>query len=136
MAKFIKSGRVVLILRGRFAGRKAVIIQYFDGGSKLCPFGHALVAGIDRYPLKVTKKMSHKKIAKRSKIKPFVKLINYNHIMVTRYTLDLDNLRTLLTPEKFKEPSQRDEARKIIKKQFEERYMSGKNRWFFTPIRF
>ena len=35
---------------------------------------HALVAGIDRYPRKVTKKMSKKKIQKRSKVKPFLKV--------------------------------------------------------------
>ena len=37
-------------------------------------FSHALVAGIDRYPRKVTKKMSKKKIQKRSKVKPFLKV--------------------------------------------------------------
>lgn len=36
----------------------------------------------------------------------------------------------------FKEVSQREEAKKAIKKLFEERYQSGKNRWFFTPLRF
>ena len=35
---------------------------------------HALVAGIDWYPRKVTKKMSKKKIQKRSKVKPFLKV--------------------------------------------------------------
>jgi large subunit ribosomal protein L27e len=32
------------------------------------------VAGIDQYPRKVTKKMSKKKIQKRSKVKPFLKV--------------------------------------------------------------
>ena len=31
--------------------------------------------------------------------------------------------------------SQREDAKKAIKKLFEERYQSGKNRWFFTPLR-
>lgn len=42
------------------------------------------VAGIDRYPRKVVKAMSKSKIEKRCKIKPFVKVVNYNHIMPTR----------------------------------------------------
>ena len=42
-------------------------------------FSHALVAGIDRYPRKVTKKMSKKKVAKRSKIKPFLKVMKRIH---------------------------------------------------------
>lgn len=46
---------------------------------------HFPVAGIERYPRKVTKSMGKKKIAKRSKVKPFVKVVNFNHVMPTRY---------------------------------------------------
>jgi large subunit ribosomal protein L27e len=35
----------------------------------------------------------------------------------------------------FKEPTQREDAKKTIKKALEERYTSGKNKWFFTPLR-
>jgi capsule polysaccharide export protein KpsE/RkpR len=35
----------------------------------------------------VTKKASQKKIAKRSRLKAFTKVVNYNHIMPTRYVL-------------------------------------------------
>ena len=38
-------------------------------------YGHALVAGIERYPRKVTKAMSKKKLTKRSRVKPFVKVV-------------------------------------------------------------
>lgn len=48
------------------------------------PYSHALVAGVERAPLKVTKRMSKKRIAKRSKLKPFVKVVNYSHLMPTR----------------------------------------------------
>ena len=37
-------------------------------------YGHALVAGIERYPRKVTKSMGKKKLTKRSRVKPFVKV--------------------------------------------------------------
>ena len=84
MGKFIKSGKVVLVLNGRYAGKKAVIVKNYDDGTSDKPYGHALVAGIARYPLKVTKKMGKKKTAKRSRIKPFVKVYNYNHLMPTR----------------------------------------------------
>ena len=85
MGKFIKSGKVVLVLSGRYAGRKAVIVKNYDEGSPDKPYGHALVAGIERYPLKVTRKMGKKRTAKRSRIKPFVKVFNYNHLMPTRW---------------------------------------------------
>jgi large subunit ribosomal protein L27e len=78
--------------------------------------------------------MSKTRQAKRSKVKPFIKIINYNHLMPTRYTLELEGLKGAVTADTFKEVSQREEAKKTVKKTFEERYTSGKNRWFFTPL--
>jgi len=46
-----------------------------------------LVAGVERSPRKVTKRMGSKKIEKRTSIKPFVKYINLNHIMPTRFAI-------------------------------------------------
>ena len=74
MGKIMKAGKVVLVLAGRYAGRKAVIVKPTDEGSTEKPFGHALIAGIDRYPRKVTKRMSKRKIKLRSKVKPFLKV--------------------------------------------------------------
>ncbi|ORY75720.1 60S ribosomal protein L27-B [Protomyces lactucae-debilis] len=136
MVKFIKPGKVAIVTRGRYAGKKVVIVQPVDNGSKAHPFAHALVAGVERYPLKVTRSMSAKRMAKRSKVKPFVKVINYNHLMPTRYALELESLKGVISADTFKEPSQREDAKKTIKKSFEERYTSGKNKWFFTPLRF
>ncbi|KAG0230066.1 60S ribosomal protein L27A [Actinomortierella wolfii] len=127
MVKFLKQGKVVVLLNGRYAGKKAVIER---------GYGHAIVAGIERYPLKITKNMGKKRVAKRSKVKPFIKVINYNHIMPTRYGLELESLKSVVTVDSFKEPSQREEAKKAVKKLFEERYNSGKNKWFFTKLRF
>ncbi|MCJ1427524.1 hypothetical protein MMC29_005427 [Sticta canariensis] len=132
--KFLKVGRVAIITRGRYAGKKVVIIQPLDSGSKSHPFPHALVAGIERYPSKITRRMSKSRQEKRSKVKPFIKTINYNHLMPTRYTLELEGLKGVVTNDTFKEVSQREEAKKTVKKALDERYTSGKNRWFFTPL--
>ena len=37
---------------------KAVVVKAFDDGTKARSFGHALVAGVDRAPLKVIKTLS------------------------------------------------------------------------------
>ena len=74
MGKIMKQGKVVLVLAGRYAGRKAIIVKPTDDGTTDKPFGHALVAGIDRYPRMVTKRMSKKKVKQRSKVKPFLKV--------------------------------------------------------------
>ena len=113
---------------------QVVIIQPLDTGSKSHPFPHALVAGIDRYPSTVTRRMSKATQTKRSKLKPFIKIINYNHLMPTRYTLELEGLKGVISNDTFKEVSQREEAKKNVKKALEERYTSGKNRWFFSPL--
>ncbi|KKO96974.1 60S ribosomal protein L27-A [Trichoderma harzianum] len=132
--KFLKVGRVAIITRGRYAGKKVVIIQPVDNGNKPHPFGHAIVAGIERYPSKITRRMSKTRQEKRSKVKPFIKVINYNHLMPTRYTLELEGIKGTISADTFKEVSQREDAKKTVKKVLEERYTSGKNRWFFTPL--
>jgi len=43
-------------LQGRQAGKKAIIIQNSDTGNKERPYGHCVVAGVQEYPKKVTKK--------------------------------------------------------------------------------
>ncbi|CAO1627257.1 unnamed protein product [Sympodiomycopsis kandeliae] len=136
MAKIYKSGKVAVVLQGRQSGKKVVVIKQYDDGTKERPYPHAIVAGVERYPLKVTKSMGAKKLAKRSKVKPFIKAINYNHLMPTRYALELEGLKGVVAPETFKEPTQREDAKKVVKKLFEERYLSGKNRWFFQKLAF
>lgn len=113
---------------------QVVIIQPQDTGNKSHPYPHALVAGIERYPSQITRRMSKARQTKRSKVKPFIKVINYNHLMPTRYTLELEGLKGAVTADTFKEVSQREDAKKTVKKALEERYTSGKNRWFFTPL--
>ncbi|CAA2993019.1 60S ribosomal L27-3-like [Olea europaea subsp. europaea] len=90
MVKFLKQNKAVVLLQGRFAGHKATIVKNFDDGTRDRPYGHCLVAGIAKYPSKVIRKDSAKKQAKKSRVKAFVKVVNYNHIMPTRYTLDVD----------------------------------------------
>merc|ERR1712154_107192 len=111
MGKFLKSGKVVLVLGGRFAGRKAVIVKNYDDGTGDKPYGHALVAGIDRYPRKVTRDMGKKKMKQRSKVKSFVKVYNYNHLMPTRYSVDLAFEKNVVNKDAFRDPSLKRKAR-------------------------
>merc|ERR1712170_104388 len=132
----MKSGKVVLVLAGRYAGRKAVIIKNYDEGTPEKPYGHALVTGIDRYPRKVPKRMGKKKIKKRSKVKAFCKVYNFNHLMPTRYSVDVNFDKAVVNKDSFRDPALRRKARFEAKMKFEERYKTGKNRWFFQKLRF
>ena len=87
MKKFLKPGKLVVMLSGKYAGKKAVILKVFYEGSSDRKFGHLLVAGIHRAPRKVHKGMSDDRIEKRIRIKPFVKYVNFNHVMPTRYSI-------------------------------------------------
>ncbi|XP_055623029.1 60S ribosomal protein L27 [Toxorhynchites rutilus septentrionalis] len=136
MGKIMKSGKVVLVLGGRYAGRKAIILKTFDDGTTDKQFGHALVAGIDRYPRRVTRRMSKARLHKRSKIKPFIKMLNYNHLMPTRYSVPDVNLDSKYSVKDLKDPVKRKKARFQIRVKFEDRHKSGKNKWFFQKLRF
>ena len=165
MKKFLKPGRVVILLSGKHAGKKAVIVKVFYEGSKDRKFGHCLVAGIGRYPRRVTKKMSDKKIGQRTRIKPFVKYVNFNHFIPTRYMMSSEIdvkgvLRSFDAQSSFKKDGEmvegaRDplnnvdfkvELRKKVKKMLEERYrkvdlndQGADNlllKFFFKPLRF
>ena len=72
--------QVAIVLQGRHAGKKVVVIKQFDEerkanepGAKIL-YPHAIVAGIERYPRKVTRRMGQKKVGRRSKVKPFIKV--------------------------------------------------------------
>jgi large subunit ribosomal protein L27e len=80
--------------------------------------------------------MGAKRVKSRSRVKPFIKIVNYNHLMPTRYTLELEGLKGVVVHDTFKEVSARKDARKTVKKVLEDKYSAGKNRWFFTPLRF
>jgi large subunit ribosomal protein L27e len=62
--------------------------------------------------LQVTKRTSAKVQARRSSVKTFTKVVNYNHIMPTRYTLDID-LKGVVTAEALENSSKRTDANKV-----------------------
>jgi large subunit ribosomal protein L27e len=85
----------------------------------------------------VTKKMSDKKQAKRSKCKTFIKNINYTHLMPTRYSLDVaDDLKNVVTADALDNATKKVAAQKEAKKLLEAKFKTGKSRWFFTRLAF
>uniref|UniRef100_A0A2K6F4I9 60S ribosomal protein L27 n=1 Tax=Propithecus coquereli TaxID=379532 RepID=A0A2K6F4I9_PROCO len=113
MGKFMKPRKVVLVLARHYCGRKAVIVKNIDDAA-----------------------MDKKKIAKRSKIKSFVKVYNYNHLMPTRYSVDISLDKTVVNKDIFRDLALKRKARREAKVKFEERYKMGKNKWFFQKLRF
>lgn len=129
----MKPNKVVLVLNGRYAGKKAVIVKQMDDGK---PYSQALIAGIARYPRKIITRLSKKKIERRCKIKTFVKFVNYNHLMPTRYTVDISFDPKKVSRNALTDPNRKRLARLEVKQKFEERFKQGLNRWFFRKLRF
>ena len=112
-------------------------------GNDKVKYGHAIVAGIDRYPRKIFKAMGGKKVEKRSKIKPFIKSLNLSHIMPTRYTVDFD-LKKSFDESALANADSRTDSKKKLKKMFEEKYKTQNPKdkkaagvsYFFNKLRF
>ena len=84
----------------------------------------------------MTAAVGKKKIAKRSKIKSSVKICNYNHLMPTRYSVDILLDKTVVNKDIFRDPALKCKARQEDKVKFEERCKTGKNKWFFQKLQF
>ncbi|KDD76779.1 hypothetical protein H632_c107p1 [Helicosporidium sp. ATCC 50920] len=135
MVKFLKPGKVVILLTGRHAGKKAVIVKNFDDGTSARSYGHAVVLGLGKSPGKVTKSSSLQKQARKSSLRTFVKAVNYQHMMPTRYTLDVD-LKNVVGADAVENSSKRKATNRAARKVLSEKFKTGKNRWFFTKLRF
>jgi len=141
-----EAGKVVIVLQGRHAGKKAVVVKTFDDGNSERRFSHCLIAGLARNPRKVTKSMSKEKVEKRTKqMKPFVKYVNVRHVFPTRYVVDLD-LKKAVDEADVVDPDRKVDVKKNLKKIFYDRYMNQKevtsekkaqgSSYFFQKLRF
>merc|ERR1711998_481962 len=152
MVKFLKDGKIVVCLQGRYAGKKAAILKTNDEGNKDRPYGHCVVAGVAKAPLPITKAMCKttakmkKLVQRRSHVKTFIKIVNFSHVMPTRYTVESGMTKALkgfLTADTFTDPAAKKKFLKSARATFEAKYKenvndksSGNNRWLFEKLRF
>ncbi len=123
----------------------------YEDGTKERKFSHALIAGIERYPRKVTRKhekeLTAEARAKRMTVRPFVKFVNFQHILPTRYNLDISEALERAVGEKsLVEEKNKKEVTLDIKNKLEARYKTmatGKNekaataaQYFFKKLKF
>jgi large subunit ribosomal protein L27e len=66
--------------------------------------------------------MSQKKIERRSKVKAFVKTVNYNHLMPTRYTVATDiDLKNVVNEDKLSNKETRKQMKRELRKLFNDK---------------
>eukprot|EP01008_Symbiontida_sp_HLA12_P000739 NODE_1754_length_554_cov_150.480278_g1740_i0.p1 GENE.NODE_1754_length_554_cov_150.480278_g1740_i0~~NODE_1754_length_554_cov_150.480278_g1740_i0.p1 ORF type:complete len:142 (-),score=37.14 NODE_1754_length_554_cov_150.480278_g1740_i0:128-523(-) len=131
MVKVLKPGKIVIVLAGHNAGKKGVIVSNSEKGAQDRAYGQCLVAGIQRYPKKTNRAMSQKKVARRTRVKAFLKMYNHNHVMATRYNMDLQDLHGVTSDQ-----TKKKESKTKVKTAFQDRFKQGKNPWFFQALRF
>jgi len=101
-----------------------------DGGPKneAKSFWDSCVSGRSQVYGGTPTSMSKKKLARRSKVKPFVKVVNYNHILPTRFhttgefSSEKGELKSVVTEEKLNKPETRKNMKDDVKKIFTDRY--------------
>ena len=103
MVKFYKTGKVVLVLNGRYAGHKGIIMKTNYESVKDRKYPHCVVVGLARGPRKPTKRNLAKLQARIKKLESqkeendkikalksfgvFIKTYNMSHLLATRYTV-------------------------------------------------
>ena len=103
MGKFYKPGKIVVVLNGRFAGRKGIIVKSNYESVKDRKYPHCMVVGLSHGTRKPTRKNIAKLQAKIKQLESqentvdrikklksfgvFIKNYNMSHLLATRYTL-------------------------------------------------
>jgi len=150
----LKPGRIVVVLAGKLAGKKAVVLSAHTSHSGDKRYSHVLVCGVARTPKKITRALvaadaanGTKKVEKRCVIKPFVKVLNMNHVMPTRFTLDVhEALKNVITDSSLNAEDKKGIAKNKAKAILTARYKdqaTGKNdkavagvQYFFRKLKF
>lgn len=101
--------------------------------------------GIARNPRQVKRSINKKKFIKRTGVKPFVKCVNQNHVMPTRFVVNDFDLKEL-KEESLKSGESRAEIKKTLRSKFTETYRKQPDvktndksqhiRFFFNRLRF
>jgi len=103
-----------------------------------------MVAGIARNPQRVQRKINKKRFLKRTGVKPFVKYVNQNHVMPTRFMVSDFDLKDV-KDENMKKDA-KSKLQKDLRKTFSNAYRNlptakttekaGHVKYFFQRLRF
>jgi len=90
MVNIYKTGRVVIVLSGKYAGKKAFVLKNSNIES-LCE-KKIIILGIKKEMKKIKYNMSKRKIISNLRFKTFIKTINIKHVFPTRYVIETDDV--------------------------------------------
>lgn len=144
MVNIYKTGRVVIILSGKYAGKKAFVLKNSNIES-LCE-KKIIILGIKKEMKKIKLNMSNRKIISNLRFKTFIKTINIKHVFPTRYVIETDDVFKTLIDAYYSNKlgnnvnEHANEKAKVnlvsINNYLQDRLLKGKNLWFFKKLKF
>ena len=123
-----KQNMIVIITNGRLAGKKAVVLSQLDEQ-------HILVAGVNRVPVPSEDYMPAWEKRRNEKFLTFIKKININHVLASRYKADI-GLGKLDAESVLQDMAAKEKASKEVNSIMNNAREAGKAKWLFTLLKF
>lgn len=125
----LKPNTIVVVLKGRFAGKKGVVVSANEDGRKI------MVAGIEKMPQPITDDMSECKKRRLSRMGAFIRNYNSRHLLATRYRGDV-GLSAIDFSTAFENFESKKMAIDAVKKAFVNANKQKKAAWLFEKLVF
>ncbi|CAL5995822.1 Ribosomal_protein L27 [Hexamita inflata] len=122
-----KSNTVCLILQGRHAGKKCVVVEAHDN--------LVTVVGIASFPRVIRTNMNQKQAERRSKLATFIKVYHAIHLMPTRYS-HKQAFSAAVNSKSLKEANLKKAALATVQTKLQEEYIQGSDSWLFKKLPF
>ncbi|KAK8852758.1 60S ribosomal protein L27 [Tritrichomonas musculus] len=137
----VQPGRLVILLNGRHAGKKAIVVAVYPEPTESRKYPHCVVLGIEKCPKKVTRDMPQEALVKRTQVKCFLKTVNFNHVLLTRHVVKPDDdLFTKIKPDtvvsSLQDPAEKKAQLDACSKVLRQKYLNNKLSWLFRPLQF
>lgn len=123
-----KPNMIVILTKGRLAGKKAVVIKELENNM-------ILVAGINRTPVENAPHLPEWEKRKNAKFLTFIKKANSNHLLATRYKADL-GLADLKCDNIFDDIKGKNDAKTQANSLLKSAFDNNKSKWLFTSLKF
>lgn len=124
-----KPNMIVVLTKGRLAGKKAVVLK--EAGENMI-----LIAGVSRTPTESPDYLPNWQKRRNEKFVTFVKKVNIKHVLATRYKADVGLSELDIEGGALEDINIRatvnSQANRILKGAFE----NSKARWLFSALKF
>ena len=124
-------GAFVIVDQGRLKGKRGIVIEYYPDGTDSRSFPHALIVGFLKSPRPIKPEMPEHIIEQRSTMRVFRKILNTNHLILTRYVLSEELFRMFNVKLIVESSSEKDEGFSHISAVFKHFYRNNLTPTFF-----